>query len=47
MQVAEEFGIQVHALITVSDIREYLSDKPEYASVLKLMDSYMAQYCVL
>ncbi|MBP3937317.1 MAG: orotate phosphoribosyltransferase [Clostridia bacterium] len=47
MQVAEEFGIQVHALITVADIREYLADKPEYASVLKLMDSYMEQYCVL
>ena len=47
MQVAEEFGIQVHSLITVADIREYLADKPEYAEVLTLMDSYMAQYCVL
>ncbi|MBQ8495555.1 MAG: orotate phosphoribosyltransferase [Clostridia bacterium] len=47
MQVAEEFGIQVHALITVADIREYLANKPEYAAVLTLMDSYMAQYCVL
>ena len=47
MQVAEEFGIQVHALITVADIREYLANKPEYADVLTLMDSYMAQYCVL
>jgi orotate phosphoribosyltransferase len=46
MQVAEEFGIQVHSLITVADIREYLSTKPEYENVLKLMDSYMAQYCV-
>ena len=47
MQVAEEFGIQGHALITVADIREYLANKPEYADVLTLMDSYMAQYCVL
>ena len=47
LQVAEEFGIQVHALITVADIREYLANKPEYADVLTLMDSYMAQYCVL
>ena len=43
---AEEFGIKVHALVTVQDIREYLADKAEYAHLLPLMDAYMKQYCV-
>lgn len=46
MEVGEEFGIQVHALVTVQDIREYLADKAEYAHLLPLMDAYMEQYCV-
>ena len=33
MEVKEEFGINVHAIITVADIHEYLKEKPEYASV--------------
>ena len=44
--VGEEFGIKVHALVTVQDIREYLADKEEYAHLLPLMDAYMKQYCV-
>ncbi|MCI7124830.1 MAG: orotate phosphoribosyltransferase [Agathobaculum sp.] len=46
MEVGEAFGIKVHALVTVQDIREYLADKAEYAHLLPLMDAYMAQYCV-
>ena len=46
MEVSEEYGINVHPIITVSDIREYLSEKAEYANLLPLMDSYMAEYCV-
>ncbi len=46
MEVGEEFGIRVHSLVTVADIREYLSDKAEYADLLPKMDAYMAQYCV-
>lgn len=46
MEVGEEFGIHVHALVTVADIREYLSEKAEYAALLPKMDAYMAQYCV-
>jgi len=46
MEVGEEFGIRVHALVTVADIREYLSKLPEYAELLPKMDAYMAQYCV-
>ena len=46
MEVGEEFGIKVHAIVTVQDIREYLADKEEYAHLLPLMDAYMKQYCV-
>ena len=46
MEVGEAFGIKVHALVTVQDIREYLADKEEYAHLLPLMDAYMKQYCV-
>ena len=47
MEVKEEFGINVHAIITVADIYEYLKEKPEYASVLVNMQKYMEQYCIL
>ena len=44
-KVMDEFGIQVHSIVTVRDIREYLAEKPEYAGVLEHMDRYMEQYC--
>ena len=44
-EVMDEFGIQVHSIVTVRDIREYLAEKPEYAGVLEHMDRYMEQYC--
>ena len=47
MEVKEEFGINVHAIITVADIHEYLKEKSEYASVLSLMEQYMDKYCIL
>ena len=46
MEVGEEFGIKVHALVTVQDIREYLSEQEEYPALLPLMDSYIEKYCV-
>jgi len=46
MEVKEEFGIDVHAIVTVKDIREYLAEDPSYAEMLEKMDAYMAQYCV-
>lgn len=46
MEVGEEFGIKVHALVTVQDIREYLSEQEEYISLLPLMNEYMEKYCV-
>ncbi len=30
-----------------ADIHEYLKEKPEYASVLSLMEQYMDKYCIL
>ena len=47
MEVKEEFGIDVHAIVTVADIHEYLRTQPQYASVLPLMESYMEKYCIL
>lgn len=47
MEVKEEYGIQVHALVSVADIREYLQDRGTYGEVLTAMDAYMAQYCIL
>ena len=47
MEVKEEFGINVHAIITVADIHEYLKEKPEYASVLSRMEQYMEKYCTM
>jgi len=46
MEVGEEFGIRVHALITVQDICEYLREQGTYGDILPLMEAYMAQYCV-
>lgn len=46
MEVGEEFGINVHALITVQDIYEYLKEQGTYGDILPLMEAYMAQYCV-
>ncbi len=46
MEVGEQFGIRVHALIDVRDIHEYLQQNGEYADILPLMESYMQRYCV-
>lgn len=46
-EVKEEFGINVHSIINVKDIYEYLSGKAEYADVLGRMKDYMDKYCVL
>ena len=46
MEVMEEFGINVHSIISVKDIYEYLKEKGTYEDVLPKMEAYMAQYCV-
>lgn len=46
MEVQEEFGIQVHPIVTVRDIHQYLRDSQADPKLLKAMEGYMAQYCV-
>lgn len=46
MEVSEEFGINVHSIIDVRDIHEYLAAKPEYSDLVKAMEKYMSDYCV-
>lgn len=47
MEVQEEFGLSVHALVTVEDIRAYLAEDAQYAGCLARMDAYMEKYCIL
>lgn len=47
MQVQEEFGIAVHAIVRVTDILEYLQENTGYQDVLSRMRQYMSDYCVL
>lgn len=46
MEVQEEFGIAVHALVTVRDIRDYLEQAGGFEEMLPKMDAYMKAYCV-
>ena len=46
MEVGEEFGIHVHALVTVQDIYEYLQQQGTYGEVLEKMKAYMDEYCI-
>lgn len=47
MEVQEEFGIQVHPIVNVTDIHEYLKANGTDPQLLKAMEGYMEQYCVL
>lgn len=46
MEVGEAYGIQVHSLITVQDIYQYLEEQGTYTEVLPAMKKYMEDYCV-
>ena len=46
MEVEEEFGIQVHPIVTVLDIHEYLKEQGTDPALISAMEGYMAQYCV-
>ena len=46
MEISDEFGIKVHSIIYVKDIYEYLKKQQKYDNTLKLMEKYMAQYCI-
>ena len=45
-EVMDEFGINVHAIVTVRDIYDYLKTGGGYENVLAGMEKYMEQYCV-
>ncbi len=47
MEVKEEFGLQVHAIVDVRDIHDFLADSGEYGEILPAMEAYMERYCVL
>ena len=47
MEVKEEVGIDVHAIVTVQDIYEYLERQGGYADVLSCMAAYLQAYCRL
>jgi len=46
-QAREEFGITVHAIVTVMDIKAYLENQGTDLALLAKMEDYMAQYCVV
>ena len=46
MEVKEQFGIDVHAIVDVRDIHAYLQDAGTYGEVLHNMETYMDQYCL-
>ena len=46
MEIMEDFGINIHAIITVQDIYEYLKAHGTDRDVLERMKGYMSQYCV-
>lgn len=46
MEVMEDFGINVHAIITVQDIYEYLKQDGSYGDILTKMKEYIDTYCV-
>lgn len=46
MEVQEEFGINVHPIVTVLDIHEYLKEQGTYGEILPAMEKYMDDYCV-
>lgn len=45
MEVKEEFGINVHSIVDVRDLCEFLEEQGGYAQVLEAMKRYISQYC--
>ncbi|MCX7715628.1 MAG: orotate phosphoribosyltransferase [Clostridia bacterium] len=46
MEIKDEFGIDVHSIVTVKDIYEYLKQDGKYSAFLHSMEKYMDEYCV-
>ena len=46
-EVRDEFGINIHSIVDVNDIRKYLDGKAEFENYLEKMDEYMKKYCLV
>lgn len=46
MEVYDEFGIQVHPIVTVEDIHAFLQAEGYDKDILSRMEQYMEQYCI-
>ena len=46
MELRDEFGINVHALVTVNDIAQWLVETGAGAEDLRRMDEYRQRYCI-
>lgn len=47
MEVKEEYGLNVHAIVRVTDIYDYLKEAGEDKDILNRMEEYMNRYCVI
>ena len=47
MEAGGDFGIAVHALVTVEDIYQFLREQGTEAAILEAMKKYMDTYCIL
>ncbi len=45
-EVAEEYGIAVHPIVTVKDIYAYLKNSEQYSEYIPAMEDYMKKYCI-
>lgn len=46
-EVRDEFGINVHSVVSVVDIYEYLKESPDGKEAAGAMEQYMDRYCVI
>ena len=46
MEVRDDFGISVHSIVNVLDIREFLKNNGKYDQYIPKMDAYIDQYCL-
>ncbi len=47
MEVKDEFGLNVHAIVSVVDIYNYIKQKGLYSNVISKMEEYMEKYCII
>lgn len=46
-EVYDKYGIKVHYIVDVMDIREFIKETEEYKEYLDKMDDYMSKYCII